>query len=98
MGSDFDLKELLHPAAMSPSDLQCNLPILLLLNLSLLLCRLRGPFQFLCNQGTLTVQEVLFLYTLLYSLLIQIFCLLFLLFSIEFTVKIFSNAEFRLMI
>lgn len=42
--ADFELKEVLQPAAMSPSDLEGNLPVLLLLNLSLLLCRLYERF------------------------------------------------------
>lgn len=42
--ADFELKEVLQPAAMSPSDLEGDLPVLLLLNLSLLLCRLCERF------------------------------------------------------
>lgn len=43
--ADIELKEGLQPGAKSPSDLQCNLAILLLLNLSLFLCRLyEKPF------------------------------------------------------
>lgn len=42
--ADFELKEVLQPAVMSPSDLEGDLPVLLLLNLSLLLCRLCERF------------------------------------------------------
>lgn len=55
--ADFELKEVLQPAVMSPSDLEGDLPVLLLLNLSLLLCRLCERFfvVVLCSQGALIV-------------------------------------------